>query len=229
MSGPVRQRVAGTQSGKGARHKKTQPVLYATNGPVTTKTTTEEVAAKESQSICHTRLPTLYQPEKSDIFQQLYLAHFISSHDTEHQSWISKLPHILAISNSPGRPEVYAIRATTLAFYGRLTSDEVLQIEASKWYAEGLKAQRESLPITANNRGDELRTQGAVCSAIMFSLFESVICTDPMGWMHHYDAAAKMLEIVGPQNCQSGLMHLLFKTIRLSAVRFPTHFFLIIR
>ncbi|KAH8817128.1 hypothetical protein F5884DRAFT_778512 [Xylogone sp. PMI_703] len=219
MSEPVKQRVVDIKANngeKGGRRNKLQPVLYAANGSVACANTSRD-PSKELSQFNDSRLPTTYQPEKGDIFQSLYLAHFISSQDTEYQSWISKLPHILSLPNSLDRPEVYAIRATTMAFYGRLSKNEQLQLEASKWYAKGLKAQRESLPITANSRGQEPHTQGAVCSAIMFSLFESVICTDPMGWMHHYDAAGKILEIVGPENCQTGMMFMFFQTVRLSS------------
>ncbi|RFU36251.1 hypothetical protein B7463_g107, partial [Scytalidium lignicola] len=166
MSEPVRLRVADTKTGKGGRRNKPQPILYATNGPAANASATMELVAKEAKSIDNLRLPTVYQPEKSGIFQQLYLAHFISSHDTEYQPWVSKLPHILSLSASLDRPEVYAIRATTMAFYGRLTADELLQIEASKWYSEGLKAQRQSLPLTVNNHGDESYTQGAFIIAL---------------------------------------------------------------
>lgn len=53
---------------------------------------------------------------------------------------------------------------------------------------------------------------------MMFSYFESIVCTIPMGWLQHHVAAIKMLEIAGPEQYQSGLMHMFFRSLRIAAV-----------
>lgn len=161
-------------------------------------------------------LPTTYQPNRGHIFQDLYIAHFISVQDTTVHSWLAELPKLACAPSS--RSELYGIRAATMALYGRLCHNRDLELEASKWYSKGLDAQRETLPLATRKQSYAPFNDGAVGAAVMFACFETVICTVPMGWMQHYEAAVKMLEIVGPEKCQSGLMYMFFRSIRVAAV-----------
>jgi hypothetical protein len=165
----------------------------------------------------------LYQPERGTLFQQLYVAHFISSEDTRVHSWLAELPNILSRPN--GNEEVYAIRAATMALYGKLTRDKQVEAEASKWYAKGLEVQRTKLCLASQKRNYRPCIHGAIGAAILFSYFESIICTMPMGGLQHYAAAAQMLEVAGPENCQSGLMHMFFRSTRIASVRIPFLFY----
>jgi len=106
-----------------------------------------------------------------------------------------------------------------MAFYSKLTGNKDLEFEATRWYSKGLEAQRKKLlDVSTTDHYDMEATNGAVCSAIVFSLFESIISTTPIGWLQHVTAAGRMLDIAGPERCQIGLMHMYFKSVRLSSV-----------
>jgi hypothetical protein len=113
----------------------------------------------------------------------------------------------------------YAYRAGTMAFYGKLTGDLVIQMEASRWYQKSLQVQ-----ITKLNRDSALekcrpRSVEDILIPMMLCLFESSICTSMMGWVHHVGAGAKLLENIGPVACQTIPLHNIFLTLRLNSVR----------
>jgi hypothetical protein len=178
---------------------------------------------QESDSrLCQASGPRVpYQPERGALFQQLYVAHFIASEDTRVHSWLAELPNIL--SRPAGDEEVYAIRAATMALYGKLTRDKQVEVEASKWYAKGLEVQRTKLCLASQKGNYKPCVHGTIGAAVLFSYFESIICTMPMGRLQHYAAAAEMLEVAGPENCQSGLMHMFFRSTRIASVRLVFH------
>jgi hypothetical protein len=163
------------------------------------------------------KLPTSCQPSRGDIFQDLYIANFISAQDPSVHPWIVELPKLAATSS--GKSELYGIRAATLALYAKLSGNKDLEVEAVKWYSKGLDAQRDQLPLAAKTKSYRPCCHKSIGAAMMFSYFESVICTMPVGWMQHYAAAIKMFEIARPENCQTGLMNMFFRSVRVAAVR----------
>jgi hypothetical protein len=216
MSEKVRH-VVDSQNTKKSKRRKPPMVLYGTVDSKASTPTPEPVPIEPL--ICSpqaNKLPTTYQPLKGDIFQQSYIAHFISSHEACVHSWIGQLPNL--ISDPIYSPEVYAIRATTMAFYGKISGSKDLELEATRWYSKGLESQRVHLEAASNKKKHGLCTKRAVCAAILFSHFESIICTDPVGWIHHYNAASKLLELSGPKKCRGGLLHMFFRTMRLASV-----------
>jgi len=161
--------------------------------------------------------PMTYQPERGSLFQQLYVAHFIASGDLRIHSWLAELPNILA--RPVGNEEIFAIRAATMALYSKVTQNRELQAEALKWYSKGLEAQRMKLSLASQKGSVGTCSRGAIGAAILFSYFECIMCTMPMGHLQHYAAAAEIVEVAGPETCQSGLMHMFFRSLRISSVR----------
>jgi hypothetical protein len=184
------------------------------------------------------RMPSLYNPPRCDIFQQHFLAHFISSFGKNHpgnmqRTWMHELP--LVLNTHPSSSVNYAIRAATMAFYGSLVNDESIQIEACKWYARGLVGQRSQISgLEAGLTGSadpggaavaevNIPSEEAICTSIMLGYFEISCSTTPLGWFQHIQGAARLLEMRGPQNCQIGIAHRMFRTVRLNMVRrFPS-------
>ncbi|KAE9368866.1 hypothetical protein N431DRAFT_547735 [Stipitochalara longipes BDJ] len=162
------------------------------------------------------KLPSMRQPSQRDIFQDLYIANFISAQDATMHPWIQELPQLTSPS-STYLSELYGIRAVTLALYAKLSHNRDLELEASKWYSKGLLAQKRELHLALNPESYSPCRHKAIGAAVMFSYFESVIATVPMGWIQHYAAAIKMFEIAGPENCQAGLMHKFFRSVRVAA------------
>jgi hypothetical protein len=170
------------------------------------------------------QLPSSYQPSRAAPFQQHFVSYLISSlrspllYQAHRQSWAFELPTLLT---SGGPTTVYSIRAAAMAFYGNLAGDESIQTDACRWYAMGLTSQRSLLQT---GRPKRMPTMEEIFAPIMFSMFEVVVCTDPNGWIHHLSAAGRMLEMRGPENCRDGIVHMLFRTVRLSSVRLPSIF-----
>jgi hypothetical protein len=217
MSENVRQKKTLSVAEKDGKTPRRQPCQQQSE--TSSSSATPQPASKPHGTIlaAASRLPKSYQPRRTEIFQELYISYFISLQDVSMHPWITELPKLA--SSSSGRSEVYGIRAATMAVYGKMSGNRDLEIEASNWYSRGLDAQRKTLPVAAKAHSDQPSCHKAVGAAILFSYFESVICTLPMGWMQHYIAATKMLEIAGPEKCQNGLMHMFFRFIRVAAVR----------
>lgn len=172
------------------------------------------------------QLPSSYQPSRADLVQEHYIALFISSFfapqscRTKFDIWIHELP--VLVSSSPKTAVMYSIRAATMAFYGKMVDNKSIQVNACQWYAKGLQKQRQEtetqLQLGSRQLDNEGPTESAICASIMLSLFESVMCTSFEGWAQHLIAAGKMLEMRGPENCVSGRILSVFRTIRLGAV-----------
>ncbi|KAH8773954.1 hypothetical protein BGZ57DRAFT_983527 [Hyaloscypha finlandica] len=139
------------------------------------------------------------------------------------QGYAYSIPSLQATNYKTTEP-VYGIRAATLALYARISHNLDLEVEAAKLYSNGLVAQQQELHLAMSTESYSPCCHKAIGAAVTSSYFESVITTVPMGWMQHYAAAIKMFEIAGPKNCQMGLMHKFFRSIRVATmeVKFTT-------
>jgi hypothetical protein len=166
-------------------------------------------------------LPSSYQPSKTAPFEQLFLDHFINAFDNRNfqgvpvGSWYDHLPAIY--NTSPGSPYQScqdSTRAAMMIHYGVMTSSPSIQTEAYRWYAKALESQRTFLRRSRTGHSKIVPTAEEMLTPIILTLFELVSSTTPTGWMDHIMGAAAMLEMRGPENCQTGLAHLVFRTIR---------------
>lgn len=222
---------------EGTRQKSTRPVSKSSNKK-TLKTPTRNSCPESAATLLPSsdpvkcmqiaslasKLPITSQPSRHDLFQDLYIANFISAQDTTMHPWLLELPKLTSTS-SGHKSEFYSIRAASLAFYAKLSRNTDLEVEASKWYSRGLVAQQQELHLAAKKSDYHPCRHKTIGAAMMFSYFESVICTVPMGWMQHYAAAIRMFDIAGPENCQTGLMHMFFCSVRIAAVGFPNSWY----
>lgn len=167
-------------------------------------------------------LPSSYHPSRKAPFQQLFLGHFISSFDNENlhrtpmKSWYKELPSILSASSFKAGQE--AIRAATIMHYGVMTANVSIQTEGCRWYARALRGQRIDLQNERPALSTRMPTGEEVLSLVILSIFELVSSTTPMGWIDHLLAAAALLQMRKPENCQNGLVHLVFRTMRMTVV-----------
>jgi hypothetical protein len=168
------------------------------------------------------QLPASYQPSRADIFQELFVSHFLASFDNSHlhrtkmPSLFSKLPSIL--STSLNLAVLNSIRSAMMIHYGTLTNDVPIQKQAHRWYAQGIQSQRVLLERKGFPHSRSIPTAEDVLSPIMLAMFELVASTTPMAWSHHLHAAASMLELRGPESCQDGFAHVLFRSMRVTTV-----------
>jgi hypothetical protein len=217
MSHVVRQNLGNGEEGQ-VSVCKPQPLPKGTT-KIPTKRPLRDSQERDEQLCQTSRILTIYQPKRASAFQELYIGHFMSSVNPIVHLWVTELPNIL--SGPAEKEEIYAIRAATMALYGKLTGNRDVQVEASAWYLKGLEIQRTKLSVAAEKENYKPCIHGAIGAAVMFSYFENIICTMPMGWMQHCIAAAKMFEVVGPENCQTGLIHMFFRSMRINSVIFP--------
>jgi hypothetical protein len=164
-------------------------------------------------------MPSYYQPSRAEAFEQLFFSHFFDSYGRGIEmigacSWLAKLPALMATSFSSSTMK-YSARATSMAFYGLLNGEVSIQTEARKSYTTALETRRKDLFRDTNAIQ---ASKEALCATVMMRYFEIVSKTTPLAWMQHLNAAAAMLEEIGPGGCQVGFAHQLFRTVRLGAV-----------
>lgn len=155
-------------------------------------------------------LPSSYQPSNAKPFQQLFLSQFVSDLDAQSirqdplKAWWKELPAILEASSNTATQ--CSLRAMTMAHYGNVAEDASIQTEARKWYDKSLCAQRQSLQGKCGIED--------VLSTAMLGVFELLLEGMPTAWIQHILAGSKLLALWGPEYCQTGLAHKLFRAIR---------------
>jgi hypothetical protein len=167
-------------------------------------------------------LPSSYQPSKMAPFQQLFVGHFISSfdngklHRNPMKSWYREIPTILV---APSYRNCHAsIRAAMMVHYGVMTVNGSIQTEAYRLYAKALEGQRKFLQKDRLGLSRTMPNEGDILSPVVLSLFELVSSTTPTGWIDHQLGAASMIQMRKPENCRDGLVHLIFRSMRLTIV-----------
>lgn len=166
-----------------------------------------------------------YQLDIASLFEQHVVAHFISFFDNSPPaqshlgSWFLLLPSMLSSRTRPSvRP---TILAASLAIYGNLSNQPTIVTEAYKWYGSGLKRQRKRLLFQeAETMTRSTPTVEDVSMALLLAYFEVVFHTSPEAYFQHHTGASKMLELIGPEACQTGVLHELFQTTRFHMVLF---------
>lgn len=173
------------------------------------------------------RLPSNRQPSAAIVIEQLFVSHFVESFRGQRETprpafWLLKLPALLATPRTPVAAK-QSIRATAMMFYGITTGEVSVKYEAYRWYGAAMESLRSLIPrcTFSNDSNAKLFAEDVVCAPVMFFHFEMMARTSPEGWVQHVDAAAMILERLGPENCQVGLAHQLFLNVRLFLVRAP--------
>jgi hypothetical protein len=165
-----------------------------------------------------------YQPDIAALFEQHVVAHFISFFDNSPPaqshlgSWFLLLPSMLSSETRHlVRPPVLA---ASLALYGNLSNQPTIVTEAYKWYGSGLKRQRKRLLLQEpETMAPIIPTVEDVSMALLLAYFEVVFHTSPEAYFQHHTGASKMLELMGPEACRTGVLHELFQTVRFHMVR----------
>ena len=190
---------------------------------VTTKTFLKEVVQRYHGARCTLNDGLLHASPYRQIIMQHFVAAFFNPQDREVRpnAWVYELPTLM--SDHSSSPLVYSVRAASMAHFAKRTGDMSMQMEACRWYDKGLEAQRleserTELHLLAGGNIDQRLGVAAISAPVMFSLFECVMATSFLAWSQHLKAAAKMLEMRGAINCQSGLIHHVFRTVRIGAV-----------
>ena len=169
-------------------------------------------------------LPDSYQPSRASAFQDHFLGHFIMAFfnpRTQFDDWAFRIPDFL--ENPQSASLTLSIRAATMALYGKKSGNESIQMEACRHYAKGLESQlldskAHQLKMANGGQVAEIFNEETICATVMFSFFESIMSTSITGWAQHLAAAGKMMEMLGPERCRYGIVHNLFRTVRVGTV-----------
>lgn len=164
---------------------------------------------------------------QASAYRQVIMQHFIAaffnpqSREVRPNAWVYELPTLMSDHSSSAL--VYSVRAASIAHYGKRTGDMPMQMEACRWYDKGLEAQRleserTELHLLAGGNIVQRLGVAAISAPVMLSLFETMMATSFIAWSQHLKAAARMLEMRGAINCQTGLIHHVFRSVRIGAV-----------
>ncbi len=173
------------------------------------------------------QLASPYQPINVNDCQSTFLRQFIATffnpkaNPTRPNIWVYELPSILSAAPSPAL--ICSIRAASMALYGKQRGDAAMQLEACYWYDKGLESQRHEnheteLQLARCGSAASKISEATISAPILFSLFECLMTTSFAAWAQHITAAGKMLELRGPTMCQDGIIHHLFRSVRLGSV-----------
>ncbi|KIM98237.1 hypothetical protein OIDMADRAFT_31062 [Oidiodendron maius Zn] len=159
-----------------------------------------------------TSLSTL-QPSNGSVYEQFLISTFVAylakprTGNLEPESWMRYLPTFASSS----RIMTCAIRATTLAFFAQLIGNVAMKVEANQWYATALHEEQAHVQQLLYHRP----TPEDICAPLLLMYYELIHPTTTGGWMKHLVGASKLVELIGPENCQTGLCHSLFRALRL--------------
>ena len=168
------------------------------------------------------RLPSVYQPDRRAVFQDLFVNHYVDSfaagadfHEPERRSWMRQLPEILHTQTDPVLD--HSLRAAITAFYGRTAGNQLFEHEGRKLYGLALESQRQRLRQVTHDDG-VIPTTEAISAAFTMASYEVVMGSIDDGWAEHECGAAVMLQKRGPEQCCSGWAHKMFLLIRIGMV-----------
>lgn len=167
---------------------------------------------------------SIYQPSRAPAFDRMFLSHFVSSFarpsigSDPHRSWMQYLFDYLGTDDAPIN---YSIRAATMAFYGELTHDVAIQHVAKRWYIAALQTQRVglSLYLKSATAVPGMPGEQEICTSMMLLYFELIKPSVTASWLKHLSGVTSLLQLRGPEGCQSGITHLFFRSLRLLTVR----------
>jgi hypothetical protein len=170
------------------------------------------------------RPPILHQPNKVNpmALDTAFLSHYVQynagsrTYSPEIQ-WLNHLPRIHSNSTKPAVN--LSLRALSMVFYAKTHHDPGILVDSWRWYSVSLSAQRTSL---ARLKDDEIPEEGEVLVPLILSLYELYCGSTASGSMIHLNAAARILNMRGPENCHTGAIWPLFKGIRNTEVPLTT-------
>lgn len=166
--------------------------------------------------------PTIYQPSVAPAFDQLFLTTFIdsfakpSSGCGPHQSWMNHLHEFL---NSGDAPIRQSIRAAATAYHGRVAQNAAALRAAEHCYVAALRSQRSRLtPYLNSPSSPYIPDDQEVFTSMMLLYFELISPSSTASWLKHLHGVTSLLQLRGPESCQTGGLHPLFRSLRLLEV-----------
>ncbi|KAI9038460.1 Zn(II)2Cys6 transcription factor [Aspergillus affinis] len=167
------------------------------------------------------RIPV--EPSCQPLYEQALVSTFIASfsisdsHSVQPDSWTQYLSTWASSPKALG----WSIRATTLAFYAQVSQETAIYQEASRCYAHALRGQSVSVNQCLEGFGGQITvpskvpTEEDIYASLMLMYYELISPASIGSWITHLRGTAQLLLLRGPQNCQTGAIHLVFRSVRL--------------
>ncbi|KAL6872117.1 hypothetical protein J3F83DRAFT_733865 [Trichoderma novae-zelandiae] len=162
--------------------------------------------------------PGSYQPSVAPAFEQLFLSTFIDSFakpsagSEPHQSWMNHLHEFLLTGDTPLK---HSIRAVATAFHGIMVQNPVAQRAAERSYVAALQSQRARIAHFLNcSSSHRVPDDQDIFASMMLLYFELINPSSTASWLKHMHGVISLLVLRGPKNCQTGAIHLLFRSLR---------------
>ncbi|KAK1244196.1 hypothetical protein MKX08_002334 [Trichoderma sp. CBMAI-0020] len=147
------------------------------------------------------------------------------------ESWISKLPYLVATNSLP-RPLKYALHAVALLYHA-VTRDSRAERPAIQYYLAGIKSYRSvvlgnqagqspTTSVSEEDTGSEMSHPAdivAICGPVLFSFYEALQDAGSSAELLHHSVAVEMLRARGPNKCVDGLAHSVMRSMRVKEVR----------
>jgi hypothetical protein len=148
------------------------------------------------------------------------------------QSWIPKLPQLVATDSLPS-PLKYALHAVALLYHAVTHNDSRAEEPAVRLYLAGIESYRSMLLgfqegkkvvalVSEETQGSEAPRVSnivAIFVPILFSFYEALQGAGSDAELLHHSAATEMLEARGPDKCVFGLAHSVMRSMRVKEVR----------
>lgn len=167
----------------------------------------------------------LQQPSNAAMIEEILVSRLISETRPlempgQPKSWIVEVPRILSQAQLPALR--YAVRAAAMAYHTKRNPHPGAEGIARQWYVASLSCHRAFLCATSEQKLDDLKYGRLIPGVeellipIFLCLFEMFSTSTPAAVLQHRAACCRVLEIMGPENCQEGVSHQVFKSMRLS-------------
>lgn len=166
----------------------------------------------------------LLEPSEAPLFEHSIISTFIESfavapRQVNPQSWTQYLSSWVSSPTA-----AWSIRATTLLFYGQKMNNEAFCREADKCYARALQVQQNCVRRHSQTSQNPLKTtrnvptEQDICASLLLMYYELLKPTTIGSWMTHMRGTVGLLMLSGPEKCQQGSYHLMFRSLRLLMV-----------
>ncbi|KAH7416863.1 hypothetical protein BKA64DRAFT_701651 [Cadophora sp. MPI-SDFR-AT-0126] len=163
----------------------------------------------------------LVSPSQLPIIIQNFLSQFLDyfasrSSGSPGRFWLHELPSI-SINGVRNGLEL-AVQATSTVFCANSTSNPSYYVGSRQFYGEALGRHSRSVAALQNSTSQSATNSTAevLCTTLLLGFYEAISSTQAggEGYMRHVEGAAKMVEILGPDNCAGALVNELFFTAR---------------
>ncbi|KAH7069696.1 hypothetical protein BKA63DRAFT_87862 [Paraphoma chrysanthemicola] len=126
--------------------------------------------------------------------------------------WFQQLPRLYATTSHPAFKG--ALRAVSMVCFGKTHHDPSILVDSYRWYRSSVNA---NLHSYSKLQESHTPTDDEFSLPLLLATYCILIGMDSTCGMNHWNAAVKLLDMVGPVNCATGLAGAMFESVRVTA------------